>query len=224
MAQHTDHRYGPDSPGLLPLLLLWALCVLASILVHELGHAFAFRACGIHAAVVLYHFGGLAIPLGGRRDLRSASRLSGKENLVIAAAGPAAQLLLAAVVIVATRAAGYRLDLLPPGIGWIPGVLGGDVIERVGLYAVVNFLVWPSVAWALLNLIPVWPLDGGQIARELILMFGGTAYHATQLSLVAAVAAAVWGALSGHWMLAIFMASFAASNYQTLQAMQHWHR
>ena len=43
-------------------LIIWTLAVLLSILVHEFGHALAFRLFGVESDVVLYHFGGLAIP------------------------------------------------------------------------------------------------------------------------------------------------------------------
>ncbi len=58
---------GLNSPGAGPLLLLWILCLLVSILIHELGHALAFRQFGIQSSIVLYHFGGLAIPIGSFR-------------------------------------------------------------------------------------------------------------------------------------------------------------
>ena len=39
------------------------------------------------------------------------------------------------------------------------------------LNALLLYLVLPSIFWAILNLMPVYPLDGGQIARELFLIF-----------------------------------------------------
>ena len=80
---------GPTDNGAPDLLLPWMLAVFTSILIHELGHAVAFRAQGIPSHIVLYHFGGLAIPDGsaatsGGRDSRS--------RMIIAFAGPAAQL------------------------------------------------------------------------------------------------------------------------------------
>ncbi len=62
LVRGIEAYFGPDSPGRLPLLILWAFCLLVSILVHELGHALAFRQNGIESSIVLYHFGGLAIP------------------------------------------------------------------------------------------------------------------------------------------------------------------
>ena len=52
------------------------LCLLVSILIHELGHALAFRQFGIQSSIVLYHFGGLAIPIGSFRAGASVGRLT----------------------------------------------------------------------------------------------------------------------------------------------------
>lgn len=43
---------------------IWIAVCFGSILIHEMGHALAFRAFGIASEVVLYAWGGLAIPKG----------------------------------------------------------------------------------------------------------------------------------------------------------------
>jgi hypothetical protein len=53
---------GGDQRLLLQMLGIWIGVVFVSILVHEMGHALAYRAFGQGAHIVLYHFGGLAIP------------------------------------------------------------------------------------------------------------------------------------------------------------------
>jgi membrane associated rhomboid family serine protease len=30
----------------------------------------------------------------------------------------------------------------------------------------IDFLVWINLVWGLVNLLPIWPLDGGQISRD----------------------------------------------------------
>lgn len=224
LVQSVDNRFYDVSPGPLPLLVLWSIAVLLSILIHELGHALAFRFFGIHAAIVLYHFGGLAIPASGRRPTRSWSRLPGAENILIAVAGPVAQLLLAAAVIVGVRLAGYQVLYLPEYVTWIPGITGGEPILDAGMFAAINFIVYPSIHWAILNLAPVWPLDGGRISRELVLMFGGTMETAIWSSVICGGGLAVLTFLWGHTFLAILFASLAASSYQLLGAMGGWHR
>ncbi|HSO11633.1 MAG TPA: hypothetical protein VLT51_04610, partial [Anaerolineales bacterium] len=50
------------SSGALVEIPIWILVVFVSILVHELGHALAFRRYGIQSHIVLHAMGGLTIP------------------------------------------------------------------------------------------------------------------------------------------------------------------
>jgi Zn-dependent protease len=74
----------------------------------------------------------------------------------------------------------------------------------------------------LFNLLPVWPLDGGQITRELVYKFGGSLYNASVISLVAAIAVAAWFYSIGSWIGAILFASFAVTNYQMMNTGGRW--
>ena len=58
LVRGLDDYFQMASPGLPALLLLWTACLFLSILIHELGHAIAFRQNGIEASIVLYHLGG----------------------------------------------------------------------------------------------------------------------------------------------------------------------
>jgi stage IV sporulation protein FB len=210
---------GPNNPGQAVFLLLWIACMFLSILIHELGHSLAMRYYGIPSSIVLYHFGGLAIP-DSYSSFGRMQKFRRRENqLVISAAGPAAQLLLAAVVIVAVEAAGYRFaDMIWPLDLFLVGSdkpLIGAIVPREVLY----FLAAPSILWALLNLLPVYPLDGGQISRELFVRFGASnaIRDSLSLSLFTAIGCALYGWHSGEPFLAILFVSLAVSSYQMLQ-------
>ena len=68
-------------------LLICVAVVLVSILVHEFGHAFAFRKFGGRPSVLLHSLGGLA---------SSHGHFTRKQHVIISAAGPAAGLALGA--------------------------------------------------------------------------------------------------------------------------------
>ncbi len=215
----ADHP-GPNNPGQAVFLLLWMAAMFLSILIHELGHALTMRWYGIRSSIVLYHFGGLAIP-DAFGSFGRISRIRGKENqILISAAGPAAQLALAAIVIVGVEAAGYRFaDMIWPLNHFIPESNKPDVpslVARATLY----FLASPSILWALLNLVPVYPLDGGQIARELFVMFGSAnaIRDSLSLSLFSAIGCALYAYSAGQPMMAMLFVSLAVSSYQLLQA------
>ena len=205
-----------DQRRLLQMLAIWVGVVFGSILVHELGHALAYRLFGQGAQIVLYHFGGLAIPeaWGRRRHLRPL------ERLLVAAAGPAAQLLLAALVVAGLRAAGMYAPFPLEALGRWLGLYAGREFASPFAYALCEFLLYVNVMWPLLNLLPVPPLDGGQIVREGLLALGVADAHriAGVIGVAAGAAVAWWGYTRNEPYLGIMFAMLAASCYQSLAA------
>jgi stage IV sporulation protein FB len=205
------------------LLLLGTGAVLLSLLVHELGHAFTMRYFGQAARVVLYMMGGLAIPDGGGWGGGGSRRSRGpREQVLISAAGPGAQLLLAGLVIAGLFAGGggvrffLAYGFLPMPVVLLPESLGHA--RYLGMF--LGQLIWFNVFWAAINLLPVYPLDGGQIAREVLVSQDAWAGMARSLwlSVIVGAAVALVGALvMEDWFLAILFGLLAASNYQTLQ-------
>ena len=221
LVQGMDQALGSYGPGIAALYVLWLLCLLVSILIHELGHAFAFRQSGIESSVVLYHFGGLAIPRDSYDSGRSAAHLNAKEDLWIAFAGPLAQFASAALIIGLMKWASYQV----PAFGLWPlslvrdslGMSEGKDLDSAGLMAMTTFYIWPSIAWSILNLVPVWPLDGGRITRSLILIRGGNTVQSLWISLIAAGLMAAYGLSNGQMFLGILFMSLAITNYQMIQ-------
>jgi stage IV sporulation protein FB len=209
-----------DTPGAAVMLAIWVLCVLLTILVHELGHALAWRKYGQSAHIVLYHFGGLAINDsfsawdGGRRRRTTAG-----EQLLVSAAGPFAQLSLAFVVWCIGLSIGMPMNINE----WI-GRLGielplSTLPSTIVVYGFFDALLWTSVFWAVLNLAPIFPLDGGQILYNALLIAG-----VSQPRYKAHMASAVLGGLlafglftSGFAMGGLMFLALAASNWQQAQ-------
>jgi len=123
------------------LLLIWIVCVFFSILLHELGHVFVGWFFGSRGHIVLYSFGGLAI---GSKAL--ANRW---QRIAVSLAGPLVQLVVWGALYAALQRDPYLLIQFRPA-------------RRA-----VGFLLFINFYWPLLNLLPIWPLDGGQITREL---------------------------------------------------------
>jgi Zn-dependent protease len=75
--------------------------------------------------------------------------------------------------------------------------------------------------WGVLNLMPIWPLDGGRIAEVGLGRVNpreGTRWAHT-LSLVAAGAIALWFASESRWWMAVWFGYFGYVNYEILQGM-----
>ncbi len=210
-----------DSPGAPALLLIWMLAVFVSILTHELGHSLAMRYYGVHSRIVLYHFGGLAIPdsfasWSGARQRHVGSR----EQIVISAAGPVIQLALAAVVWLIGL--GMNIQMHESGyVNWLFGTsLGADAAYpgSAVVFGLFSALILPSTFWAILNLAPILPLDGGQILRNSLML--SNVYQPARTAHLVSVFA---GAGLGLWFLSlgqpggIMFLLFAATNWQALQ-------
>jgi Zn-dependent protease/CBS domain-containing protein len=123
--------------GVVFIVLLF-LCVL----LHEFGHVFAARRYGVQTPDITL------LPIGGVARLERIPEEPSQE-LVIALAGPAVNVVIAAILFVA--------------IGGFPSADGMEVqnagVSLLGRLAAVNvFLV-------IFNLIPAFPMDGGRVLR-----------------------------------------------------------
>jgi Zn-dependent protease len=150
----------PDNPLL--TLAIWVGVVFVSILVHELGHGFAYRWYGADGRLWLYWFGGLAV--SSNRPARPWP------SIVISLAGPAAGFLLAGFVYGSNLAANWR-DNNPHA------------------HELYWQMMWVNIAWGVVNLLPVLPLDGGQACREVCRLFRLRRADATALKISTGTAA-----------------------------------
>ena len=212
---------GGDGRTLLVYLMIWAAAVFVSILIHELGHAVAFAGCGQPARIVLSHFGGLAVPMG----MPSPSLQRPSRRLLVAAAGPFAQLAFAGIVMVIVLGTGYQL---PAGgmLGRLPVIgkelaaasVSGQPLPSLSLNIAVYYLLMVNIGWAFLNLLPVMPLDGGTVVREGLQLLGVSAAEgiAALFGLLIAGIIAVWAFQRQDIFLAVMFAVLASGCYQRL--------
>lgn len=175
-----------DSEAILRVAL-FVLAGFLSVLVHELGHALTGKSFGAPTRIVLHTFGGYAT--------FPANSFGRGQNLLVTAAGPAIQIVLGLLALTVLRFA----DMPSPALE---------------LFFFFLFVI--SIFWALLNLIPVIPLDGGQLLASILGPRRGRL--ALQVSMATAVAAAVLlFARFGSFLFPIFLGMMAYENYQALQ-------
>ncbi len=133
-----------DQPDGFLYLFIWIVCCFLSILLHEFGHVWMGMIFGARDSyIVLYSFGGLAV---GSNDLRSRW-----QRIAVSLAGPGIQLAL------------YGLIWL------LLESLSVELLRRIPHRAVfmIGMLMSINLLWPLFNLLPVWPLDGGMVSREI---------------------------------------------------------
>ena len=182
----------------------FAVIVFVSVLVHELGHAVTYRVLGQRSAIVLHGFGGFTVPTGGGRRV-----LSKPKSILVSVSGALAQLVLLGIPL---RILLYSNWGDRQGLEW---ALNG--FDGFSWYPIVYYLQWVSIWWAVFNLLPIRPLDGGHVAEEL---FGFET--ACKLSIGAALVAGFIAFRSDFIGLfgLLFFAYFAYMNFQELRAGQ----
>jgi stage IV sporulation protein FB len=211
---------GPREGGP-PVILFWILAFFLGILCHELGHALVMRSQGMLPWITLYGFGGLASsnqPHGFGRGNSDAWR-----QIFISAAGPLAGFVLAVIAIIFVRLLGCQVFyLVGAPFGLMAYVVDVSGVTHPQLVAFANNLLFVTIVYGILNLLPIYPLDGGQIAREvLVTILGGQGgiRHSLILSLFTATTLALACVLfwKQPWM-AVFFGYFAYASYATLVA------
>jgi len=202
-------------------VLLWVVAVFASILIHEMGHVTAFRYFGMNAHVVLYGFGGLAIPTGSAWNVGyGRQRRDWLSDVVISSAGPVAGFLFATAIFLGLAAAKRS-----PSVSFSPSLLVGfrwRPLESMPVNMLLIYLQVINIFWGLVNLLPIYPLDGGQISRAVISRFNpsGGLRQSMWLSVYAAAAMAAMCYLQWEELyLALFFGYMAFQNYQILRHM-----
>ncbi len=122
---------------------LWMAAVLVSLFAHELGHVLAARLFGARPHLVLSGFGDQLYEWEGLRRW---------QRVLVCLAGPLVNLLLF-------------------GILWLISdpdrPLAAEGVSRYWIAQTAWLLLMINAFWALLNLLPLWPLDGGRIAVEI---------------------------------------------------------
>jgi stage IV sporulation protein FB len=123
---------------------VFVLLLFACVVLHEFGHALAAKAFGINTPDITL------LPIGGVARLERIPE-EPKQELIIAAAGPAVTAIIAVslFVVLAARGAGGLTAPIQPG----------DLVLNV-------FKM--NVYLLLFNLIPAFPMDGGRVLRALL--------------------------------------------------------
>ena len=173
------------------VIAMWVAIGVASIVVHELGHALVARLAGAKPTIQLAGLGGVTryLPEGRSGEQRW--------QLAISLAGPAVGLAIGALALWSRAAL---------GIGASGGYEG----------AAIQILLFTSIGWSVFNLLPILPLDGGQALRQLLP--GDDTARTVRAAWVGTVTSGLLVALAvwqNQLFIAILGGLFASQNYRS---------
>ncbi|WP_253816705.1 M50 family metallopeptidase [Myxococcus xanthus] len=158
-------------------LALWVGIVFVSVLLHELGHALAFRRYGCRARIELHG-------MGGTTQTHDAAHLTHTQSAFVSFAGPGIGFLAGGLI--------WGLSQLVP-LGE-PGGLADQGVRQ---------FLWVNIGWGLFNLLPMQPLDGGHLLADLVRARSGYRHERAVLGVGIATAVVVLGLAIGSkqlWM------------------------
>lgn len=142
-------------------------------------------------------------------------------RLVVALAAPFAGFCLTGLTLLAARYSGASIrvgfHMLLPVLAVLPGAAGYS-----HWHVLLNDLLWVNFYWGLVNLLPVYPLDGGQAALAICEQADPRGGRRKSLMLSAALAGAVaiFGALEQNPYLALMFVILAVSSLQLLDGLR----
>lgn len=178
--------------------LIWIPIVFLSVLVHELAHAGMIGVLG---------FGSSQIILGGMGGVTiNARRAKHWQDLLISLAGPLSS---------------FGLWFLCTWIYFRVPAARTDAMLAAFLPRMVEANWW----WALFNLIPTPPLDGGHAVRDfcrMILSERNAFIVATWIAIIGGGAVAAWAFRARSFFVAIYIAWFVYMAWQRWQEFQKY--
>ena len=126
--------------------LLFITLLFACVLLHEFGHVFAARRYGVQTPDITL------LPIGGVARLERIPEKP-SEELVVALAGPAVNVVIAALLFLV--------------LGGLPSMDDGTQVQNPGV-GLLGRLAWVNITLVVFNLIPAFPMDGGRVLRALL--------------------------------------------------------
>ncbi len=174
--------------------LIWVGIIFVSVLCHEFGHALTAVMFGQNPRIELVALGGLTYHNG--------QKLSFWKQFFIVLDGPLV---------------GFILVLIATLLLQVPAFAQGTVAYILSLTRAVNLF------WTIVNLLPVMPLDGGQLLRIVLERFFGLKgfKYAILTSMVIALAISLFFFVTQGFLVGALFFLLAFQSYDTFRRTRH---
>jgi Zn-dependent protease/CBS domain-containing protein len=150
--------------GAIAATMSYIVALFTIVVLHELGHALTARRYGIRTRDIIL------LPIGGVARLERMPR-NPRQELLVALAGPAVNVVLAILLYGIVRLTGQ------PPVGDLY-----DVEIAMSPRALLYALAFVNVFIALFNMLPAFPMDGGRVLRALLAMRMSSYARATEVA------------------------------------------
>ena len=175
--------------------LIWMFVILVSVFVHEMGHAITARLFGLNPRVELVALGGLTYHQG--------EKLPFWKQFIIVFNGPLF---------------GFLLFLAAYGLLHVP-VLATGIFKGI-----LTLFYWVNLVWTILNLVPVMPLDGGQLLRiGLEAFFGAKGFrYSLIIGMVISGGLSLFFFLFQNFLVGALFFLFAFQSFDMFRRLRHF--
>ena len=163
--------------------VLFVLAIFGCVVLHELGHSLTARRFGISTRDITL------LPIGGVASLERMPR-SPWQELAIAVAGPAVNVVIAAALFVGLPLVSFSLPTAVVGF--------------------LSSLAWVNVGLVVFNMLPAFPMDGGRVLRATLALrmpYRQATHVAVGVGKFVAFGLGLLGLMTGNLML-VFVAGF----------------
>ncbi|WP_442509205.1 site-2 protease family protein [Novipirellula sp. SH528] len=230
--------YETQSQGLVGIAFGMAqlFAVFFCVTLHEYGHALAARKFGIPTIDITL------LPIGGVARLQRMPRIAWQE-LVVAVAGPAVNVVIASLLLVGFYLFGgveILVEIFHAFVGPVEtvataqasGELASGELAEVEMSADPSFLGFSVILLAVnimlvvFNMIPAFPMDGGRVLRSLLAMvtnYRRATFLASRIGIACAMMMAMAGIYAqapGPVLVAMFIAYAGISEARQVEMME----
>lgn len=186
--------------GSMMAMLIFAVCAIIGILVHEFGHALVARKYGLNPEITLTGFGG---------NTKYKRSVGPKKDFFITLTGPVANLVLGGISYLVLFVIGMTIGL-------------DSLMKFTNVYIFLNYMFLVNIFWGIFNLLPAKPMDGYKVLGFILSKFLKNTVAEKVSIIISAIFVLLilgWSILNNNIFMIILSAFFVLANLNDLATL-----